>query len=50
MENEGDGDTIYNWCTQNGPQELGKWIGEIGNLWENRDYPDYSIAEIGQNT
>ena len=22
----------------------------MGNLWENQDYPDNSIVEVGQNT
>ena len=29
---------------------LGENIGGIGNQWKNRDYPDHSIVEIGQNT
>ena len=28
----------------------GKGTGKMGNRMTNRDYPDYSIVEIGQNT
>ena len=35
---------------RNGPQELWEGTGRIGNQGWNRDYLDYSIADIGQNT
>ena len=47
MECESDGDTNYCW---NGPQRLGKKPEESKNQGKNRDSPDYSIGEIGQNT
>ena len=50
VEHEGDGDTKCNWCSWNGPQKLGDYFGRVGNQGTNRDYPDYSIVEIGQNT
>ena len=31
-------------------QSLGKWTGRVGNRGTNRDYPDCSIVEIGNNT
>ena len=40
----------YNRCTWNGPQMLGKGTGRIGNRRTNRDRPNNSIIEIGQNT
>ena len=50
MEHGGDGDTNCIWCTWNSPQRLGKGVGRVGNRRSNRDHPDYSIVEIGQNT
>ena len=32
------------------PQKLGKGIGIFRNESSSRDYPDYSIIKIGQNT
>ena len=31
VENKGDSDTNYYWCTWNGPQEVGKKTGRTGN-------------------
>ena len=50
MEREGDGDTYYNWCAQNGPQRLRKRTGRVDNRRTNRDYPNYSITKNHQNT
>ena len=50
MEHEGDGDTIYNWGTWNDFQRIGKGTGKIGNQRTSKDYPDYIITKIGQNT
>ena len=49
MEHEGDGDTNYNWHTWNGPQRLEIGAGCVGSLKRNRDNPNNSIAEFGQN-
>ena len=50
MEHKGESDTNCSLCVQNSSQEPEERTGGIGNQRKNRDYPDYSIAEIGQNT
>ena len=50
VEHEGDSGTSGNWCTWNGLQRLDKGAVRAGNQRTNRDHPDYSIIEIGQNT
>ena len=49
MEDEGEGDTYYNWCARNNPQRLGKETGRHGNRSRSRDQPNYSIVEVAQN-
>ena len=48
MEYERDGDTNYNWSAWTDPQKLGK--GRLRIKYRNRDHPNTSIVEIGQNT
>ena len=48
MEHERDGDTNWNWCTLNNPQRIDKGNRQLRNQRKSRDYPDYSILEIGQ--
>ena len=50
MENEGNGDTSCGWCTRNNPKGNSKGTRRHGNKRTSRDYPDYSIIKIGQNT
>ena len=50
MEHEGDSDTNSSWGTRNDPQGLGEGAGIVGNRRTSRDYPNYSIVKIGQNT
>ena len=40
--------TIRNGDTNH--QRISTGIGEHGNNWTNKDHPNYSIVEIGQNT
>ena len=46
MEHKGD----INLCAWNGPQMLGKEAERAENQRTNRDYQNYSIVKIGQNT
>ena len=48
IEHEGDSDTSCDWCTWTERTEKG--TGRVGNQRTSRDYPNYSIIEIGQNT
>ena len=50
MEHESDGDTNSNWRARSDPQRLCKRAGTVGNPRTNREHPNYSIIEIGQNT
>ena len=50
MEHKSDDDTSYNWCTQNGPQRLGKGTVRVGDQRKNGNHPNYSIIKISQNT
>ena len=50
MEYIGDNDSSCNWCTWNNPKRFGKWTGKLRNQRTNGDHPNYSIAEISQNT
>ena len=43
---DGDGDNNWSWCNWKGLQGF----GTIRNQRKNRDWPDYSIVEIGQNS
>ena len=45
-----EGNINCSWCAWNSPQKFGEKTGGIGNQWKNRNPPDYSITEIGQNT
>ena len=50
MEHESDGDANCKWRTWNSSEKLGKEAGRVRNQWTNRDNPNYSIDEFGQNT
>ena len=50
MEHEGDGDTNYNWSTWNDPKNLGKGSGELRKGKMSRDYFNYILIEVSQNT
>ena len=50
VEREGDDDTNTNWHTWNSPQRLGKGTERVETERKNRDHPDYSSVEIGQNS
>ncbi len=50
IEHEGDGDTIYNWCTWANPQRIVKETGKFVNNETNGDLPDYGIIKISQNS
>ena len=50
MEHESDGDTNCNWCTWYNHQRTGTEIGGLENKRTSGDHPNYSIAEITQNT
>ena len=50
MEHESQGHCKCCWRSRNGHQQPGEGIGRIGNQLENRNHPDFSIAEISQNT
>ena len=45
-----NGDTNYRWCTQYSHQRIRIVTGRLGNKRTRREYPNYSIDEIGQNT
>ena len=47
---EDDGDTIYNCCSCNGSQRLGKKAGKVGNRRNVSRLSNYCIVEICQNT
>ena len=49
VKHQGDGDTNCKCRTLNGPQLFEKVTERVRNRRTNRDYPDYSIVEIGQN-
>ena len=48
IEREGDGDTNRDCCTWDNPQRIE--TGRLGNKKISREYPDYSIIKISQNT
>ena len=50
LKHEGDGNINCCWYARNGPQRLRKETRRIENQKKNRDHPDYSIVEDGQNT
>ena len=47
---ESNDDTNCNWCFWYSLQRIDASTGEYGNKSRNRDHPNYSIVEIGQNT
>ena len=47
MEHESDNCDWGSWYSD---QRIGTRIGGLGNNGTGRDYPNYSIVEIGQNT
>ena len=49
-EHKHDGDTNSNWLARYTHQMIGTETGGIGNKRTRRYHPNYSIAEIGQNT
>ena len=46
VEHQGQSNTSYSWCTENGLQDPGEETGRTGNQRENQNHTDYSIAEI----
>ena len=50
MEYESDGDTSSNWCSSYTLRRIDTKIGRQGNKRMSGDNPNYSIADIGQNT
>ena len=50
MEYESDGDTNCNWCVWYSHHRIGTGTGGLRNKRASGDHPNYSIAEIGQNT
>ena len=50
VEHESDGYTNCNWCSWYSNQRIGKRTWGLGNKRTSGDNPNYSIAEIGQNT
>ena len=50
MEHEGAGDTNCYWSTWNNPERIGKGTGRLRSQKISRDYPDFGINKIGQNT
>ena len=49
MKHEDDGDSNCNWCTCGNFQNIEKQTVKHVNQ-RSRDYPDYSIIKINQNT
>ena len=49
MKHKGDSDTNFRWWARNRFQGLEKGIGRRRNQKKNREHPDYSIVEIGQD-
>ena len=49
VEHEDQGNIHCSWCPWNGHQEPREVIEGTGNQWQNRNHPDYGIAEIGWN-
>ena len=50
MKHEGDGYVNCNWCTWNNPQKIDNRIRRLKNQKTKRDYQDYCISKIRQNT
>ena len=50
MEHTGDNYTNCNWWSWYSNQRINKWTGGLWNKRTSRDYPNYYIIEIGQNT
>ena len=50
IEHESDQDTNCNMHVLYSPQKNFTGIGGLGNKRTRRDYPNYTIFEIGQNT
>ena len=50
LEHDGDSDTYCCWCARNDTQRHGKGAGRVENRRTSRDYPDFYIIKIGQNT
>ena len=48
--NESDGPTNCNQCARNNLRRLRKETGRVGNKRMSQDHPNYSIAQISQNT
>ena len=50
MEYDGDDYTKWKWRFWNSCEKLRKRAGRVGNRGTNRDYPNYIIVEVDQNT
>ena len=50
MEHISDGETNCNWCAWYSHQKIGTRTGRLGNKNTSGDHPNYSSAEIDQNT
>ena len=50
MENKGDGDTNYNWCTWNDSQRLSKRVKGVRNQRMSVHHPKCTIVDVGWNT
>ena len=50
MEDDGDGDANCIWCTRNDLQRNGKRALRVGSRRTSRDYPNYNVVEVGENT
>ena len=50
MEHESDGDTNCNWCSWYNHQRIGSGTGALVNKRTSRDYLNYGIVKISQNT
>ena len=50
MKHESDSNTNCDWCVLCSHQKIDTGTGELGNKRTSGDHPNYSIAEIGQNT
>ena len=50
MEHENDGEIIRNWRDRYSHQRIGTATGRLRKKKSSRNYPNYNIIEIEQNT
>ena len=50
MEHKSDGDISLNWSIWYNHRKIDTKTGGLGNKKKSRDHPNYSVAEISQNT